>query len=99
MWFNDEQFGVITEKGLFIYNLNESLNSPKSCVVWTENFHLENVIFEENVKQIFILGGQGKLRTTKLDNGVETFDSLELVRSDCISIGKTKFKLNNLSTC
>ena len=87
---DDEHFGVITEKGLFLYLPNQSLNSPKGSIVWTESFQLENVIFEQNCKHIFILGDQGNLRMTRICTGVTSFHSLDLVRSNCISIGKVK---------
>ena len=94
IWFDDNQLGLVTEKGLFIYNINDSLSSPKCTMLWMENFQLENVLYEEISKQVFILDTQGNLKKSRMEDFLKDFNSLNLVKTGCISIGK----LSKIST-
>ena len=68
MWIDSELFGLVTDKGFYIFNMNGNYNTPHFTIIWTEEFEYKAVCVEPNTRLVFVLNEIGQLAKSQFRN-------------------------------
>ena len=88
LWFDSTKFGILTDIGLFIYDSTKSVNISDCKVFFGEYFNVKKVVFDNDSETLFILDDNGRVKKTKIREGVFNSDDLETVLESCLTILK-----------
>ena len=88
---SSEEVGIVSDTGLYIYNIKNSLYFPYFTILWTDNVKCDKVSFDPIQRLVLLVSETGELWKTEVKNISLNSDCMEKVE------GPDRIKVDDVS--
>ena len=90
-WFGEDRIGIVTNIGVYVFDINDSTAIPKGTLLWMDNFSFKKCSFDEKNNSLFVLSQNGELKGLKIDENFQiTTEYIQtIIEEGCDDLGKS----------